>query len=41
MGFLAYGTSSEGSPTVFERSEALRTGVYGDSTACEEYGPLG
>jgi predicted metalloprotease len=41
MGFLAYGTSGEGSPTVFERSDAFRTGVFGAPTACEEYGPLG
>jgi predicted metalloprotease len=41
MGFLAYGASGEGSPTVFERSDALRTGVFGAPSACEEYGPLG
>ena len=41
MGFLAYGTAGEGSPTVFDRSDALRTGFFGDPTACEEYGPLG
>ena len=41
MGFLAYGTSGDGRPTVFERSDALRTGVFGDPRACEEYGPLG
>jgi predicted metalloprotease len=41
MGFLAYGTSGEGGPTVFDRSDALRTGVFGAPTACEEYGPLG
>jgi len=41
MGFLAYGTSGGGSPTVFERSAALRTGFFGDPTACEAYGSLG
>jgi predicted metalloprotease len=41
MGFLAYGTAGEGRPTVFERSDALRTGVFGAPTACEEFGPLG
>ena len=41
MGFLAYGTGVAGSPTVFQRTEALRTGVFGNLRACEEYGPLG
>jgi predicted metalloprotease len=41
MAFLAYGTGDDGQPTVFERTEALRTGFFDDYDACEEYGSLG
>lgn len=39
MGFLAYGTDGEDA-TAFQRTDALRTGVFGELRACEEYGPL-
>ncbi len=42
MGFIAYGTSGSGQgQSVFERTEALRTGFFDGYDACEEYGPLG
>ena len=41
MGFLAYGVPAEGTPTAFERTDALRTGFVGGYRDCEEYAPLG
>jgi predicted metalloprotease len=42
MGFVAYGTATGADGrTVFERTEALRTGFFEAYDACEEYGPLG
>ena len=41
MGFLAYGVPAEGAPTVFERTDALRTGFVEGYPGCEEYAPLG
>jgi predicted metalloprotease len=42
MGFLAYGASdTSGDATVFERTDALRTGVLDGHRACEEFAPLG
>ena len=40
MAFLAY-ASEDSDTTVFDRSEALRTGFFEGYDACEEYGPLG
>jgi predicted metalloprotease len=40
MGFLAYDLGDEGG-TVFERTDALRTGFLEGYRGCEEYGPLG
>jgi predicted metalloprotease len=40
MAFLGYATS-DGGPSVFERTEALRSGFFDGYEACEEYGPLG
>jgi predicted metalloprotease len=40
MAFLAY-ASEDSDTTVFDRSEALRTGFFDGYDACEEYGPLG
>lgn len=39
-GFLAYDLA-EGGGTVFERTDALRTGFLEGYTSCEQYGPLG
>lgn len=42
MGFLAYGGSDASEDTtVFERTDALRTGVLDGHRACEEFAPLG
>jgi len=40
MAFLAYGTQGDGA-SVFERTDAVRTGFFDSYDACEEYGPLG
>jgi predicted metalloprotease len=40
MGFVAFGSAGGEGPSVFDRTSALRTGVFGEATACEEYGPL-
>jgi predicted metalloprotease len=39
MGFLAYDLADDGG-TVFERTDALRTGFQDGYRGCEEYGPL-
>ncbi|HEY8524295.1 MAG TPA: neutral zinc metallopeptidase [Acidimicrobiales bacterium] len=39
MGFLAYDLADEGG-TVFERTDALRTGFLEGYRGCEQYGPL-
>jgi uncharacterized protein YlzI (FlbEa/FlbD family) len=39
MAFIAYGTG-DGGPSVFDRTDALRTGFFGGYEACEEYGSL-
>jgi predicted metalloprotease len=41
QGFIAYGAVTDQSRTVFERTSALRGGVFEGIAACEEYGPLG
>jgi predicted metalloprotease len=42
QGFIAYGSvASDESRTVFERTAALRTGVFEGIGGCEQYGPLG
>jgi hypothetical protein len=41
IGFLFYGKSlGRTSRTAFERTEALRTGVFGGYVGCKDYGPL-
>ena len=42
MGFLAYPAETGGDAgSVFERTDALRTGFFDGYDACEEFGPLG
>ena len=41
QGFLAYGASGEQSRTVFDRTAALRNGVFEGIGGCERYAPLG
>lgn len=42
MGFLAYGHDDpRARATVFDRTDALRTGVLDGHRACEDFGPLG
>jgi predicted metalloprotease len=41
MGFLAYDVSAEDTGSVFERTDALRTGFVNGYRGCEEFAPVG